>query len=256
MFEERLVECRGGLMKSVFFIPVFNQIEEFPKVLEELKSTDLPCDTILLVNNGSSDGSERFVHESGYDYIDVEKNLGIGYSFMLAIDWALERDYDVFGVLASNGKMLPEEMNRVLDPIINDEADYTTGSRFLDGGEFPNLPLFRRIAIPMVNIFVCLFTGKMLTDCTCGYRAYKLDIMRRAEFDWHPEWMHTYGFEYYLYGKALIEKTVRCIEVPITMRYPPKGKRYSKMTPFKSWYHMVKPFVLARLNRKGFRPPP
>jgi len=48
-------------VKSVFFLPVYNQIEEFPAVLNDLQSTELPCDTVLLVNNGSTDGSETLV---------------------------------------------------------------------------------------------------------------------------------------------------------------------------------------------------
>ena len=94
-------------MKSVFFIPVYNEIRAFPKLLENLKNLDLPCDEILLVNNGSTDGSEGYVRDSGFPYIDLPKNKGVGYSYMLALDWALEAEFEVFGTMASNGKMLP-----------------------------------------------------------------------------------------------------------------------------------------------------
>lgn len=235
-------------------MPVFDQIEEFPAVLDELRSVKLACDTLLIVNNGSSDGSEKLIRESGYDYIDVPRNRGVGYSCMLAVDWALERGYEVIGNMASNGKMLPSEMGRVLAPILEGRADYVTGSRFMPGGDSPNLPAFRRSSIPMVNVFVRLLTGKTLTDATCGYRAYKLSLIQRATFDWHHEWLYTYGFEYFMYGQVLLEPSIRWIEVPITMRYPPAGRRYSKIKPFKGWYEMLKPFVVARFGRGGFRP--
>ena len=51
--------------------------------------------------------------------------------------------------------------------------------------------------------------------------------MERAHFDWKASWLYTYGFEYYLYGKVLLSSSVRWKEVPITMRYPQKGKRYT-----------------------------
>lgn len=241
------------LMKTVLFIPVYNQIREFPTVLSELRATQLPCDAVLLVNNGSSDGSEELVRESGFDYIELPKNLGIGYSFMKATEWALERGFDTFAVIASNGKMLPQELSRVLDPIKNGSADYVTGSRFLPGGSFPNLPLFRRLSIPMVNLFVWLMYGILLSDATCGYKAYRLSILSRAQFDWRSPTFNTYGFEYYLYGKVLREPTIRCKEVPITMRYPEGNVPYSKIKPFKGWYDMLKPWVLARFDGKGFR---
>ncbi len=239
-------------MKSVFFIPVWNQIYEFRKVLAELKSTDLPCHTILLVNNGSDDGSEHLVRNSGYPYIDVPANLGIGHSFIKAIDWALERDYDLFGSMAANGKMLPAEMHKILEPLLSNNADYVTGSRFLNGGQYPNLPLFRRLSIPMVNILVWLLTGARLTDATCGYRAMRLDMFKQANFDWHASWLNAYGFEYYAYAKVILDRHMRWKEVPITMRYPAKGNRYSKIKPVKGWYDMLKPWIVARLDRKGF----
>jgi len=239
-------------MKTVLFIPVFNQIREFPKVLEELRATDLPCDTVLLVNNGSSDGSESLVRESGYEFIDLPKNLGVGHSFIKATEWALERGYDTFAVIASNGKMLPAELGRVLEPIRSGKADYVTGSRFLPGGEFPNAPAFRRLSIPMVNLFVWLLYGIKLTDATCGYKAYKLELFKRATFDWRSSSLDTYGFEYYLYGKILRDRSIRSVEVPITMRYPGGKAPYSKIKPFKGWYQMLKPWVIARFDRKGF----
>jgi glycosyltransferase involved in cell wall biosynthesis len=239
-------------MKSVYLMPVYNQVEEFPRVLDELKAAPLACDTLLIVNNGCTDGSAKLIHSSGYDYIDIPKNLGVGYSYMVALDWALERGYELFGTIASNGKMLPSEMARVMEPVLTGRADYVTGSRFLPGGAFPNLPRFRRGSIPMVNSFVQLLTGHKLSDATCGYRAFRLSIMKHAQFDWHKPWLYTYGFEYYLYAKVLLDPRIRSVEVPVTMRYPEAGKRYSKIKPFKGWYEMLKPFVVARFDGTGF----
>lgn len=240
-------------MKTVLFIPVFNQIREFPTVLQELRSGVLPCDCVLLVNNGSNDGSEKLVRDSGFDFIDLPKNLGVGHSFIKATDWALERGYEVFAVIASNGKMLPQEVHRVLNPIISGEADYVTGSRFLPGGAFPNLPRFRRLSIPLVNAFIWMLYGARLTDATCGFKAYKLDILKRAQFDWHSPSLNTYGFEYYLYGKVLKDSAIRWREVPITMRYPGGNVPYSKIKPFSGWYQMLKPWVRARFEHTGFQ---
>jgi dolichol-phosphate mannosyltransferase len=243
-------------MRSVLFIPVYNQIDELPTLLSELKqAVPLACDTVLLVNNGSSDGSERLVRESGYNSIELVSNRGIGHSFMWAIDWALRRNYGIFSVIASNGKMLPSELGRVVDPVRSGEADYVTGSRFMEGGSSPNLPRFRQSAIPIVNRLINTLYGTSITDTTCGYKAFNLDIIRRAKFDWKASWLDTYGFEYYLYGKVILEPSLKWKEVPITMRYPPKGKRYSKIKPFKGWYEMLKPWIIARVDGKGFGPP-
>ena len=239
-------------MKSLFFVPVFDQVEELPGLLAELTAAPLACDTLLFVNNGSTDGSAEMIHSSGFPFIDVPRNRGIGYGFMAAADWGLERGYGIFGVLAGNGKMLPVEMPRVLDPVRSGAADYVTGSRFLAGGASPNLPGFRRGTIPLVNLWVWALTGRHLTDSTCGYRCYRFDLLRRAAFDWHAPWLEGYGFEYYVYAKVLRDRNLRTMEVPITMRYPPSGRRYSKIRPLVGWWDMMKPFLRARLDGRGF----
>lgn len=239
-------------MRVLFFAPVFNQARELPRVLAEFREAATPGVELLLVNNGSSDGSEVLVRESGHPFIDLPRNLGVGYGYMRAIDWALERGYEVFGAMAANGKMLPSEIPRLLAPIREGRANYVNGSRFLAGGGSPHLPEFRRRSIPMVNVFVRLATGARLSDATCGFRAFRLDLLRRAEFDWHAPWLHTYGFEYYLYAKVLLDRTIAWTEVPVTMRYPGAG-RYSKIRPGRDWYAMLKPWLRARLDGRGFR---
>ena len=239
-------------MRSLFFVPVFNQILELPRVIAELNASPLACSKILFVNNGSNDGSKELIRDSGFEYLDLVQNKGVGYSFIRAIEWAIENDFEVFGSLAGNGKMLPSEMHRILEPILKDQADYVTGSRFLEGGDFPNLPKFRKVAIPMVNQFARILTGAKISDATCGYRAFRLNLLDRAEFDWKHPSLNTYGFEYYLYCKVLRDKSIRWTEVPVTMRYPERGQRYSKIKPVKGWYEMLEPWVKAAVDGKGF----
>ncbi len=241
-------------MNVVFFVPVYNQVRELPVVLAEFAAAALPGVSLLLVNNGSKDGSERLVRESGHASIDVPRNLGVGYSNILALDWALAHGAEIFGAMAANGKMLPSEIPRLLAPIAEGRADYVTGSRFLPGGSSPNLPQFRRLSIPLVNRFVRLCTGAVLTDATCGFRAFRLDLLRRAEFDWHAPWLYTYAFEYYLYAKVLLDGRIRWAEQPVTMRYPQAGP-YSKIRAGRDWLAMLKPWWIARLDRRGFRAP-
>ena len=241
-------------MNALFFAPVFNQARELPRVLAEFRAAAPAGVELLLVNNGSSDGSEILVRESGYPFIDLPHNLGVGYGYIRALEWALERGAEIFGAMAANGKMLPAEIPRLLAPIRDQRADYVNGSRFLPGGGSPHLPEFRRRSIPMVNAFVRLVTGARLSDATCGFRAFRLDLLRRSEFDWHAPWLYTYGFEYYFYAKVLLDPRIRWIEVPVTMRYPEIG-RYSKIRPGRDWYAMLKPWLAARLDGKGFHEP-
>jgi glycosyltransferase involved in cell wall biosynthesis len=243
-------------VKSVLFAPVYNQVEELPRFLAEAHASGMASDELLLVNNGCTDGSAALIRESGYEVLEIPVNRGVGYGYMHALEWALGRGYDIFGTIAGNGKMLPQERSRMLEPIIAGRVDYVRGSRFLPGGIAPYLTAFRRRAIPLVNSFVRVVTGARLTDATCGYRAYRLDIMRRATFDWHAPWLYTYGLEYYVDAKVLLDGRLRWLEVPVTMRYPANRRRVSKIRPGRDWWAMLRPWLVARFDGRGFRHEP
>jgi dolichol-phosphate mannosyltransferase len=236
---------------TLMFLPVYNQVGELPLVIKEIQSDGPPGVEFLLFDNGSNDGSSEVIVASGLPSLSVPINHGIGHSYRIALGWALERDYKYFGTMAANGKMLASEVIRLVEPLRSGQADYVTGSRFLPGGSFPNLPLFRRWAIPAVNIFVWTLTGRRLTDATNGFRAFRLSLARAATFDLEADWLWTYGFEYYLYAKSILDERVRCLEVPTTMRYPKTGP-YSKIKPGLDWLSMLKPWAVARFDGQGF----
>lgn len=240
-------------MNSVCVVPVYNQVKELPWLLGELERLTLPCDAVLLVDDGSTDGSGQLLRDSRFPVLGIPDRRGIGHALAAGVRWALERNMDAVVVIAGNGKMLPSEMRRVLDPIDRHEADFVWGSRFMRGGASPNLPSFRRTSIPLVNGYVRLMTGQPVTDATCGYCALRLDLMERATFDWEAEWLWTYGFEYYLRAKVLMDGVIRWKEVPVTMRYPDRGP-YSKIRPVVGWWAMLKPWAIARYDSEGFRP--
>lgn len=242
-------------MRAIFFIPAYNQLRQLPTVLREIEEARLDDVDFVIVNNGCTDGSAELIHDSGHAYIDSDVNRGVGFAYIRALQWALARGerYAIFGAMAANAKMLPAEIPRLIDPIREGRADYVSGSRFLEPGHHPNLPAFRRTSIPLVNLFVRLGCGHRLTDATNGFRAFRLDVIRRADWEIDDPSQYTYGFEYYLYAKFLRDPSLRCIEVPTTMRYPSAGK-YSHIRPGRDWYEMLKPWMRARLDGKGFRP--
>ncbi len=234
-------------MKSLCVMPVYNQIRDLPLLLERCRES-MPADLLYIVDNGSTDGGGELIAESGFAHIRLDRNYGVGYALRLGAEKALELNYDIVVNIAGNGKMLPTEMTRILEPILSDQADYVTGSRFLDGGAYPNLPLFRRVSIPLVvNNLVLLLYWRKLTDATNGYRAFRTTLLSHPKVKWREPWLYHYQFEYYLYAKAL-KLGLRCLEVPTTMFYPASKKNYSKIRPFVGWYEMLQPWVLVGLG--------
>ena len=91
-------------MRSVFCCPVYDEIRDFPELLERFRRGEHACNTLLLIDNGSSDGCAELIRESGFEFLTVPENRGLGHACMLGIAWALERGFDVCGIIAADGK--------------------------------------------------------------------------------------------------------------------------------------------------------
>ena len=204
---------------------------------------------VLFVDDGSSDGTAAFLDKSPFAVIHHTENLGVGAGISSAVKHAREHGHELLVVMAANGKMLPEEIPRLLEPLISNQADYVQGSRYLKGGQAPNLPLFRRFMIKLFTLIVNLFTGIKGTDITCGFRAYRLAILNHPEVDINQDWLGKYEMEYYIHYKV-IKLGYRLVEVPVSMVYPAEGKNYSKITPFVGWWSMIRPWIFLILHLK------
>jgi dolichol-phosphate mannosyltransferase len=153
-------------------------------------------------------------------------------------------------VLAGNNTDDPAEIPRLLEPILEDRADYVQGSRFLEHGSSPHLPLFRRVAIRMLSLIFRLYSGRACTDLTNGFRAYRLRLFDDPRIDIEQDWLDDYEYEYYVHWKAYT-LGYRVTEVPVTKTYPGvKGVEYSKIKPITGWWRMLRPFILLALRIK------
>lgn len=234
-------------MRSLCIVPVYNQRNELPRLLEKCRR-GVVCDQLLFVDDGSTDGSAEMIRESGFKYILSGKRHGIGHALIQGTRYAFEHGFDVIVHMAGNGKMQPEEMDRVLAPLRQGRADYAWGSRFLPGGRFDNAPLFRRLGIRYAfNLVPLLCAGRWVSDATCGFRAYRLSLLTRFVPEWDAKWLHGYEFEYFVLIKIL-KSGVRYTEVPISMLYPASKKNYSKIVPIISWWAMVKPWLVVAMG--------
>ncbi|RKX28121.1 MAG: hypothetical protein DRP47_05175 [Candidatus Zixiibacteriota bacterium] len=204
---------------------------------------------LLFIDDGSTDGSSDFLEKEGYPVIRHDENRGVGAGIRSAISYCRENGYDVIVIMAGNGKMLPEEIPRLLEPLQNAEADYVQGSRYLTGGQSSNLPRFRHFAIRFLTSIINLLIGFKGTDLTCGFRAYRIAVLNNPEVDINQGWLDHYEMEYYIHYKA-VTGGYRIVEVPVSMLYPESHKNYSKIKPLTGWWSMLRPWVFLLLRIK------
>jgi dolichol-phosphate mannosyltransferase len=240
-----MTERTGEHLRALAAIVVYNEGEKLRRTLQtipERRSYD-----VLIVDDASTDGIGKVLAEFPYPHISHERNGGVGRAIKTAIAYALAHDYDILAIAAGNGKMQLEETDSLLAPIRAEGVDYVQGSRYLSGGRYENLPLFRRITIPIFTKLVWFLTGYKGTDATCGFRAYRLDLVRRPEVNVEQDWLDKYELEFYLHYYAT-KLGLNIKEVPISMIYPPSMKNYSKIKAITGWWSMLRPWVYLKLG--------
>jgi dolichol-phosphate mannosyltransferase len=207
-------------------------------------------DKWMPVDDGSTDDGAALLRQHGIEPLTQPTRRGIGAAIKAVVRHARANGYDILVVMAGNNKDDPGEIPRLLEPILEHGVDYVQGSRFLEGGSSPHLPLFRRIAIQMLSLIFRMYSGRRCTDLTNGFRAYRLALFDDPRIDIEQEWLDDYEYEYYVHWKAYT-LGYRVAEVPVTKTYPGvKGVEYSKIKPITGWWRMLRPFILLALGIK------
>lgn len=216
-------------------IKIRNTLKKFPRE----RTYDL-----YVVDDGSTDGSLDGVEEEfNCTVLRSEVNRGIGFNIKRYLDYAIEKGYDVAVIVAGNDKDDPTQIPRLLKPIMEDEFDFVQGSRYLPGGDFGNMPLYRQIATRFVHpLLFSLVSRKRITDSTNGFRAIRLSILNDSKIDYHQTWLDKYELEPYLFYKS-IRLGYKVGEVPVTKVYPDKQLGYTKMRPITGWWSILRPLV-------------
>lgn len=235
--------------KIAVVIPAYNERNKTAEVVKKIPF-DL-IDEVVVVNDGSQDDTKKAVEATGRATILHSKTRqGIGFAIRKGLRYAQNKNYQVVVVMAGNGKDNPDEIKKLIEPIINDGVDYVQGSRYLKGGEHGKMPYHRLLFTKLYTWAIRILYGQKVTDGTNGFRAYKLNILDDPGINLNQEWLRE-PLEYYLSIKVLLlDYKVR--EVPVTKLYPQKViySQYTKVTPFIGWFKRLKPLFLLRLGLK------
>jgi dolichol-phosphate mannosyltransferase len=223
------------------------EIAQFLDVL----STENPGLDVIVVDDGSADGSPAIAEKMGYSVIRHEVNRGVGAAIRTGIRHARkESRYEFVLIMSSNGKMRPDEIPVVIAPILEGRADYVQGSRFLKGGRAPSLSRFRGAAIPAYSVLASVILRARFTDITCGFRSYKLSLFDNPRVNLDQRWLDRYEAELYIHYYAC-RLGLRIVEVPVTIDYSHlEPHRKSKMRPITGWWSLLRPLLLLSTGIK------
>jgi glycosyltransferase involved in cell wall biosynthesis len=206
---------------TVVFIPAWNEETSLPGVLAEAHST-LPEADLLVIDDGSTDGTARAARESGADVVSFEENRGLRAGIAEGYKQALVRGYAYCGRLDADGQHPAEELKRMLALVRSGECDVAVGSRFLPGsgkdGEKYKPPPERVFGTSLLRLLMRLRLGQPISDGTSGLYAVNRDALALLADPYVCEAPEV---------EALVRITdakLRLIEVPVHMRQREHGE--------------------------------
>lgn len=233
------------MSKVLLIIPAYNEEESLRSLIEEIKAVCPEVD-YLVVNDCSSDDTERLLEELGANYISLPCNMGIGGAVQSGYRYAAQNGYDIAIQIDGDGQHDVRFVKDMVKLIEDKQADVVIGSRFIDKEGFQSSQA-RRIGIRILSMLIRLMCGAMVKDVTSGFRAVNrrfIELFAENYPDDYPEPEVIVTAK--LYGAKIKE-------VPVVMRERTTGK--SSINLKRSIYYMIKvslAIIICRISL-GFR---
>lgn len=229
------VQPRGGPLgdrlasrRRIAIVPALNEAATIGRVIQEIREAD-PGFAILVVDDGSDDGTGAIAEAAGARLLRLPFNLGIGGAVQTGYRYALANGFDIAVQIDGDGQHDPSQLRLILEPLVDGEADIVIGSRFAGVGSY-RAPRGRRIGMRLFAAIVSLIVRQPLTDTSSSFRA----LNRRSLSLFASDYPH--GFLETVEATVLAGKyRLRMREVPVAMRERELG-RSSLTIPLSLFY--------------------
>ncbi|MBW8803379.1 MAG: glycosyltransferase family 2 protein [Catenulisporales bacterium] len=228
--------------RVLVIIPAWNEAASIADVIAEIHD-QLPAYDVLVVNDGSTDDTERVALAAGARVVSLPYNLGVGGAMRLGYRYADENDYDIALQIDADGQHDPRYVPKLIDAL--GEASLVIGARFAGEGDY-QVRGPRRWAMTLLSRVLSGMADTTLSDTTSGFRACDREIIRMFA-QWYPV----------EYLGDTVETLVRVIrlghpvaQVPVAMR--PRAAGMPSNSPVKAMIYLGRAMItlLLAINRR------
>jgi len=207
--------------RIVIVIPAYQAARTIADVFARLPAELGGEVRIVVVNDGSSDDTGMVVRAIAADRTDTaliehERNRGYAQAQKTGFRHALADGADVVALLHADGQYAPEELPRLLAPLLHDEADVVQGSRMRGGGALEGgMPLYKYVANRLLTALENRAFGLRMAEYHSGYMLYARRTLEAIPFDRLSDTFHFDGEMILMAAK----RGLRIVELPIPTRY-------------------------------------
>jgi dolichol-phosphate mannosyltransferase len=213
-------------------LPAYNEEIALPRLLdrvERLTASSAPPVTVVLYNDGSTDSTVPIARSRQQQMplvvLDCPINKGLGAGLRALVEYAVANanDDDVFVIMDCDDTHDPAQIADMLRRL-GEDADVVIGSRYARGALVRGVPLLRRLtAFGAAALFKLVHPVRGVWDYTCGYRAYRVGVLKQAAKRYGGGLIAETGFACMV--ELLLKLNglgARFAEIPLQLRYDQK----------------------------------
>ena len=157
-------------------IPAYNEERIISDIVHRTKKF---VDKVVVCDDGSSDNTVQNAKQAGAEIIQHRKNQGKGAAMKSLFNHAKQIDADIIVTMDGDGQFLPEEIPRILEPVIENRSDIVIGYRFDDTTE---MPAYRKIGNKLLDRATNIAVDLPVRDSQSGFRAYSKKALDMINF--------------------------------------------------------------------------
>jgi len=215
-------------------------VKRIPKKINKMQTIET-----VVIDDGSEDNTSEVAKKAGAEVVQGSISKGVAFRFREAVNIALEKGADIMVNIDGDLQFAPEDIPKMVQPILNDEADFVAADRFTnpETGEArrpKNMPLGKYIGNKLGARVTSKLAKRNFKDVTCGFRAYN----REALFALNTHGKHTYTQESF---QLLSVKNLRIVTIPVVVKYYPGRKSRVVTSVFK--YTFISALNILRAYR-------